>query len=117
MFNPPVPSVVANKLLVPRLRPETIARDRLTRLLEATSEHPLTVLCAPAGYGKTTALVEWLVSADRSTAWLSLDGRDNDPQRLCTHLLAAVDRICPMATIDAERALVGGSDLVDTVAP
>ncbi|MCW2954731.1 MAG: ATP-dependent transcriptional regulator, MalT-like, LuxR family [Conexibacter sp.] len=111
------PTVLVTKLLAPWMRRESISRDRVMRLLAQGSERPLTVVCAPAGYGKTTALVTWMVESERPFAWVSLDAHDDDPQRLCAHLLAALDQLWPAAMIEAERALLGGSDLVETVVP
>src|SRR5919197_35266 len=109
--------VVAAKLRAPSVRPETIERQRLNDLLGAASVRPLTVVCAPAGCGKTTAIVEWLARAKRTCGWVSVDALDNDPRRLCAHLLAALDGALPGAMDDAQHALVGGSDLHDTVVP
>lgn len=112
-----MPTVVATKLSVPALRAETIARNRLTRVLAAGDGCPLTVVTAPAGFGKTTALVQWFIRLRAPGVWVSVDAHDNDPRRLCAHVLAALDRLGPGAMADAETALVGGSDLVDTVVP
>jgi LuxR family maltose regulon positive regulatory protein len=112
-----VPRVVAMKLAPPVVRSRAIARDRLTRLLASTQDVSLTVVCAPAGYGKTTALAMWLDEAGCSRVWLSLDAQDNDPRRLCAHLLAGLDGLWPAAMADAETALLGGSDLIETVVP
>lgn len=101
-------AVLTAKLRMPELRPETIARGRVRRILASAGEHPLTVLCAPAGYGKTTALVEWLSTTEDDVAWLSLDAADNDPRRLWTHLLAALDDVIPGGTTDAAPATTGG---------
>jgi LuxR family maltose regulon positive regulatory protein len=108
--------VVATKLLVPGVRPETVQRSRLTRAL-ADSTAPLTVVSAPAGYGKTTALVGWVGSTDERCAWVSLDASDNDPGRLFAHLLAAVDRALGGVMEDVRRALLAGADLSDSVVP
>jgi LuxR family maltose regulon positive regulatory protein len=110
-----MPAVVATKVGMPSVRPEAVARERLTDLLHAAAQRPLTVVCAPAGYGKTTALVEWLARTGARRAWVSLDERDNDVRRLWAHLLAALDLALPGAMHDAQRALAGGSDLHDTV--
>jgi LuxR family transcriptional regulator, maltose regulon positive regulatory protein len=107
--------VVAAKLLVPEVRPETVARARLTRLLTAKTRSSLTVVSAPAGYGKTTALADWLATTGRPCAWVSLDARDNDPRRLWAHVLAALDRPLPGVMDQAHRALLAGSDVLDTV--
>lgn len=111
------PIVLAAKLSVPRAGPQTITRDRLLRLLDEASGCPLTVVSAPAGYGKTTAVSQRLQTVSCARAWVSLDVLDNDPQRLCAHLVAAVDRAWPAAMVDAERALLGGSDLLNTFVP
>src|SRR5919198_3700053 len=109
------PPVAAPKLRVPSVRDEVVARERLTQLLDAAAERRLTVVAAPTGYGKTTALAQWLARSAGQRAWLSLDELDNDPRRLSAHLLAALDRAVPGAMADAQRALAGGSDLHDTV--
>ncbi len=92
---------VNTKLRAPPARGEMVARPRLTALLEAGLQGALTLLCAPAGFGKTTLLVEWLLTLDaaegarRPVAWLSLDADDNDPARFVGCLTAALDRVRP----------------------
>ena len=115
--DPATPLVVATKLVVPKMRPETVVRPRLTRLLAGTADRPLTVVSAPAGYGKTTALVNAFADPHGECAWVSLDARDNDPRRLCAHVLAALDGVLPGCADAAQRALLAGSDLLDTVVP
>jgi LuxR family transcriptional regulator, maltose regulon positive regulatory protein len=110
-------AVPTTRLTVPALRQESIHRKRLFWGLEAAIRQPLTVIVAPAGYGKTTAVVQWLERSEIEHAWLSLDGHDNDPRRFAAHLIAAVDRAMPGELEAAERALQGGSDLGDTVVP
>ena len=75
------------------------------------------MLCAPAGFGKTTALVQWLECSGVPHAWLSLEPHDSDPRRLVGRLLAALDRARPARFAPAEQALRGGSDLRATVMP
>ena len=70
------------KLYVPRLRRGLVARPRLRERLDRGAESKLTLISAPAGFGKTTLLAEWLAATaagQRSTAWLSLDPGDNEP--------------------------------------
>lgn len=112
-----VPLVVEAKLQVPRAHRQPIARSRLLRLLEAAGARPLTVVCAPAGFGKTTALVQWVDATRSPVAWLSLDARDDDPRHLLAHLLAALARLAPDATSAAEQGLRDGADLFETVLP
>ena len=65
------------------------------RLVEALGEglaQRLILVCAPAGFGKTTLLADWAPSGNRPVAWLSLDAADNDPVRLWRYVVAALDR-------------------------
>ena len=76
--------LLETKLYIPRLRRGLVARPRLSERLNRGAESKLTLVSAPAGFGKTTLLAEWLAGtpADgRSTAWLSLDPGDNSPRR------------------------------------
>ncbi len=89
--------VLATKLFAPARRPQFVARPRLTRQLDATVDvgHRLTLMSAPAGFGKTTVLSDWLAQlsqrqSDTRAGWLSLDDGDNDLARLLTHLVAAL---------------------------
>ena len=68
--------LLETKLYVPRLRRGLVARPRLSERLSRGAESKLTLISAPAGFGKTTLLAEWLAAApadERSVAWLSLD--------------------------------------------
>jgi len=87
------------------------------RALDEAAEAPLTVVFAPAGYGKTTAIRQWVSRSDADVGWLSLDAHDNDPGRLAAHLLAALAPFAPGHMEDARRALDGGSGLIETVVP
>jgi len=55
----------------------------------------MTLICAPAGFGKTTLISEWIAGWDRPAAWLSLDGGDNDPTRFVAYLVAALQTVAP----------------------
>ena len=75
-----------------------MARPRLSERLSRGAESALTLVSAPAGFGKTTLLAEWLAAAPadgRSAAWLSLDQRDNDPALFWTYLVAALRTVAP----------------------
>ena len=85
--------LLETKLHVPRWRRGLVARPRLSERLSRGAESALTLVSAPAGFGKTTLLAEWLAVAaadGRSAAWLSLDQRDNDPALFWTYLVAAL---------------------------
>ena len=86
------------KLHIPRRRPGLVARPRLIDRLSRGAESALTLVSAPAGFGKTSLLADWLAAADvdeRRTAWLSLDERDNDPALFWTYLVAALKTAVP----------------------
>ena len=83
--------LLATKLHVPGPRPGFVPRPRLTGALSGG----LVLVCAPAGFGKTALLADWLRSAGRPVAWLSLDVGDNDPVRFWRHVVAALDRARP----------------------
>src|SRR3954447_11122523 len=88
--------LLTTKLHVPRRRRALVARARLSERLSRSNEAALTLVSAPAGFGKTTVLTEWLSSAPaRSVAWLSLDQRDNDPALFWTYLVAALRTVAP----------------------
>ena len=87
--------LLATKLHLPRLRPGFVPRPRLAVALGEGLARRLTLVCAPAGSGKTVMLADWARSAGRPVAWLSLDAADNDPVRFWRHVVAALDRARP----------------------
>jgi LuxR family maltose regulon positive regulatory protein len=90
----PVP-ILATKLYIPPPRPKVVLRPRLIkRLNEGLSAGcKLTLISAPAGFGKTTLVSEWVAVCERSVAWLSLDEGDNDPARFISYLIKALQTI------------------------
>ena len=98
--------ILATKLYIPPLPPKTISRPRLIKQLTdgLFMGHKLTLISAPAGFGKSTLVSEWLANCGRPTAWLSLDERDNDPARFLIYLISALQRVSPnlgAGTLDA----------------
>lgn len=87
--------LLATKLDVPRRQPGFVPRPRLAEALEEGLARGLVVVSAPAGFGKTAMLVDWVRGRDRPVAWLSLDPGDNDPARFWRHAVAALDRVLP----------------------
>lgn len=90
--------LVETKLYIPRLRPSVIARQRLSGRMNRGSEARLTLISAPAGFGKTTLLAAWLAAADtqdRSVAWLSLDENDRQPATFWTYVISALQTAVP----------------------
>lgn len=108
-----VDALVSTKLRPPQLRPALVARPRLTRRLEREAVRRLTLVCAPAGFGKTTLLSEWLETGgrDRSTAWVSVDDRDNDPAHFVSGLMAALSAVHPEIGESALAAMRGPTPL------
>ena len=93
---PPHDPLLATKLSVPRLRKPVLPRPRLTaRLQQAREEGALTLLSAPAGYGKTTLLTDWLAESGTPVAWLTLGPEENEPSRFLSAVIAALQTICP----------------------
>jgi LuxR family maltose regulon positive regulatory protein len=88
--------LLATKVHLPRRRRGLVPRPRLSDRLDRSGEAVLTLVSAPAGFGKTTLLTEWLAAGNgRSAAWLSLDQRDDDPVVFWTYLLAALQTTDP----------------------
>jgi LuxR family transcriptional regulator, maltose regulon positive regulatory protein len=85
--------VLATKLYIPPPRPGIVPRPRLIDRLNAGLSGSLTLISAPAGYGKTTLITEWLQTTQAKCAWLSLDESDNDPRRFLDYLLAALKQV------------------------
>src|SRR5437870_2826748 len=85
--------ILATKLYIPRPRPNVVSRPRLIERLKEGLHRKLTLISAPAGFGKTTLVSEWVEGIERPTAWLSLDEGENDPARFLTYLVAALQTI------------------------
>ena len=91
--------LLSTKFNVPSLRPGLVARPLLieqidTNLLQDSAyRRKLTLISAPAGYGKTTLAIDWLQHLGLPFSWLSLDEADNDPRRFITYLIAAMQRV------------------------
>ncbi|MBE7434581.1 MAG: helix-turn-helix transcriptional regulator [Anaerolineales bacterium] len=90
-------SVLATKFFIPLLPPKVVARSRLVKQLSdgLTTGHKLTLISAPAGFGKSTLVSEWIVNCGQQAAWLSLDENDNDPVRFLIYVISALQKISP----------------------
>jgi LuxR family maltose regulon positive regulatory protein len=90
--------LIATKLYVPKLRRGLVARPRLSERLRRGAESRLTLVSAPAGFGKTTLLAEWLgeiPGQDRAVAWLSLDASDSEPESFWMYVVTALHTAAP----------------------
>jgi ATP/maltotriose-dependent transcriptional regulator MalT len=115
-----VDSMLEAKLRPPLARSEWVDRTRLLEELQRASRRPVTLIAAPAGYGKTTVVTQWLASVFRpaSVAWISLDMSDNEPVRLWTDIATALDRAgCAIARDIAGFIAAGDHDMVTLVLP
>jgi LuxR family maltose regulon positive regulatory protein len=97
--------ILTTKLYRPRISGELVARPRLVERLEARRDRPLTLVSAPAGYGKTTLVSNWLEACECPTAWLSLDEDDNDLVQFLVYLLAAIETMLPGAVAETRSLL------------
>jgi LuxR family maltose regulon positive regulatory protein len=91
-------NLLATKLFVPPARANLVVRPRLFERVEAGLQHKLTLITAPAGFGKTTLLSAWRATAAGSAlrfGWVSLDPADNDPLRFWSYLITALDTLVP----------------------
>ena len=92
--------ILATKLYIPPTSPNMVLRPRLIERLNGGLHRKLTLISAPAGFGKTTLISGWAAGCDRDktevrVAWLSLDEADSDPIRFFTYLVAALQRVAP----------------------
>jgi LuxR family maltose regulon positive regulatory protein len=111
-------ALVATKLHAPSVRPGLVPRRKLLEQLCATEGLKLTLVCAPAGWGKTVLLGEWRASAEetRSFAWLSLDRGDDDPTRFWAYVIEALRGVDSGLGVPALAALPGSAGgLIDSV--
>ena len=95
--------IIAAKLFKPTNRPEAVRRPQLTARLDEGCRRKLTLVCAPAGFGKTTLVSFWLAGSAQPAAWLSLDAQDNDPLRFLAYLIASMKTV----TVDTGEGLPG----------
>ncbi|PKN97326.1 MAG: helix-turn-helix transcriptional regulator [Chloroflexi bacterium HGW-Chloroflexi-4] len=97
--------LLLTKLYVPLPRPKIVSRPRLIERLNEGMHCKLILISAPAGFGKTTLVSEWLAGCQRPVAWLSLDEGDNVPTRFLTYLVAALQTIAPKIGVGVLSAL------------
>jgi LuxR family maltose regulon positive regulatory protein len=87
--------LLTTKLYVPPVRPKLVHRPRLIERLNEGLDRKLALVSAPAGFGKTTLLSEWVAGTDRPVAWVSLDKGDDDLTRFWAYLITALQSVQP----------------------
>ncbi|GAF85889.1 unnamed protein product, partial [marine sediment metagenome] len=97
--------LLSTKLYIPPLRSDLVSRPRLTEQLNEGSRRKLTLVSAPAGFGKSTLVRGWLSENDPKATWLSLDEGDNDPVRFWTYVIAAFQAINPELGTEARQII------------
>jgi len=93
--HPAAASLLSTKLFIPQARQlhDLLPRPRLVERLQAGLSRRLTLVSAPAGFGKTTLVTEWIPHSPRCVCWYSLDEADNDLPRFLTYLIAALQML------------------------
>jgi ATP/maltotriose-dependent transcriptional regulator MalT len=97
--------LVEAKLALPSVRHVVVDRPRIDGALEAGGAGSVTLVVAPAGYGKTTAVRAWCASRNAALVWVTLDAGDNDPVLLWRYVASAMDRVRPGLARGALRRL------------
>jgi LuxR family maltose regulon positive regulatory protein len=97
--------LLATKLHLPRPRAQLVPRSHLVERLQQGVAGTLTLLSAPAGYGKTTLLAQWGAATRAPVAWLSLEPEDNEPIRFLTYFIAALQTLDPRLGASAQALL------------
>jgi LuxR family maltose regulon positive regulatory protein len=89
--------LITTKIVVPPPRPHIVVRQRLLEMMDDAVSRPLTLISAPAGFGKTTLITSWLYETGNQsrTAWLSLDQDDSDPVHFAYYMIATLQAIEP----------------------
>ena len=98
-------ALLQTKLQRSTVPPDVEPRDRLLDRLEEGRHRPLTLICAPAGYGKSTLASRWTTTCDCPCGWVSLDSGDNDQRQFLNYLLAAIQRLFPENELRSETLL------------
>jgi LuxR family transcriptional regulator, maltose regulon positive regulatory protein len=104
----PPATILTTKLHRPRPDTAWLVRSRLFDQLDAGARHRITLVSAPAGYGKTTLLAAWVDLSKQPAAWLSLDAADRDPARFATYLTLALQTLAPDLGSGVLRSLQSG---------
>ena len=97
--------ITRTKVVRPRHRPDLLSRPRLQHLLRGLLDHQLVLVIAPAGYGKTTALIDFVETLDIPACWYALSAADRNLHRFAAHFIAAIAQQFPGFGKDSDAAL------------
>jgi len=98
--------LLVTKLTIPRIHTDILQRQRLLDLLQESDRLKLTLITAPAGFGKTTLAQLWAKSMDCPVTWFAIDSGDNDPKRFWTYFIAALQAVKPEIGSGAQESLL-----------
>ena len=99
--------LLSTKFFIPPVRPNRVIRPRLIEQINCGLDKALTLVSAPAGYGKTTLVSSWLYDIEVPSVWISLDEGDNDPFRFLQYFLSALQKVLPTLQLDLLGILQG----------
>ncbi len=111
----PPRALLETKLYLPKPQRRMVPRPRLIEHLNLGAESALTLVSAPAGFGKSTLLSDWLATGDRSVAWLSLDAADNDASQFWAYFVAALRTAAPTIDHEVIDATQKGEELLTSI--
>lgn len=100
-----ISTLLKTKLYLPRLKPDMVLRQRLISRLEEIPKYKLTLVSAPAGFGKTSVLAEWAAQSESLVGWISLDSGDNDPTRFFAYLCSAFENLIEDSVLNSQSML------------
>ena len=106
--------VTCTKIVVPRRSANLLTRERLVDLLLDLLDYRLVLVLAPAGYGKTSMLIDFAHSADLPICWYAIDELDQDPRRFIAHFIACISHSFPKFGVESETVLNAATDDLDT---
>jgi LuxR family maltose regulon positive regulatory protein len=113
----PAFDLLVSKLRPPLVRPGTVRRSLLIEQLARADQHPIVLVVAPAGFGKTTLLSQWALANGHAFAWVSVEEPDNDPKVLLTYVAEALDEVEPVGERVFAALAAPGSSVPGSVVP
>jgi LuxR family maltose regulon positive regulatory protein len=123
LVDPSNQPLIKTKLFIPHRHPGLVFRQHLVSKIEQGIQRALILISAPAGYGKTTLLSEWIDTLQKAgssppwtVCWISLDPGDNDPIRFLTYLTTALEKVHPGVSAEIRKA-IRSSDSLHTATP